>query len=205
MNKMVLPQKSIISQAFKRIISGLALGCMVLGLPVSVSGCSGTESELSVQQKKRLAQKGHVIALQGMVDSLVVYKSKREMAAFRNGRKVKTYIVSLGTAPEGRKRMQGDRKTPEGIYYIDGKNAGSIYHRNLGISYPNATDRKYASEHGLNTGGDIKIHGLPNKQQYKTEDYLYSDWTWGCIAVSNEEIEELYRYVAVGTVVRILP
>ncbi|WP_118975476.1 L,D-transpeptidase family protein [Taibaiella koreensis] len=195
-------QKSTFSQAFKRIIffSSLASACFLYSCQAS-----GADEKPTLQQRKRQALKGSQPALRGPVDSLVVYKGNREMIAFRRGQKVKTYIVSLGSAPEGAKRMRNDNKTPEGLYYIDGKNGASSYHRNLGISYPNAADRRYARTHGLDTGGDIKIHGLPNQPRYSTEDYLYHDWTWGCIAVSNEEVEELYRYVAVGTPILLLP
>jgi len=196
-------QKSTFSQAFKRIIfpGGFVLACLL----ASSCGASGADEKPTVQQLKRQALRGRQPALRVAVDSLVVCKSKREMAAFRHGIRIKTYIISLGTAPEGKKRMRNDNRTPEGLYTINGKNAASSYHRNLGISYPNAADRRYARAQGLDTGGDIKIHGLPNQPRYSTEDYLYHDWTWGCIAVSNEEVEELYRYVAIGTPILILP
>lgn len=205
MNKKIQQQKSIISQAIKRIILSSRWMMLAGAFSFTAQGCSAGGAEYSVQQQKRMAQNGRQVRLQEAVDSLVVFKSKREMAVFRKGRKLKTYIISLGTVPEGRKRMQGDNKTPEGVYHINAKNPNSTYHRNLGVSYPNTSDRQYAAAHKLDTGGDIKIHGLPNNLKYKPEDYLYSDWTWGCIAVSNQEIEELYRYVPVGTVIRILP
>ncbi len=205
MNKKIQSQKSAISQAIKRIIS-VSRYIMLAGIFLSgMASCSAGGDEYSIQQRKRIAQKGRQVRLQAPVDSIVVFKGKREMAVFRKGRKLKTYIISLGIALEGRKRMQGDNKTPEGIYHINGKNPNSTYHRNLGVSYPNTSDRQYAAAHKLDAGGDIKIHGLPNNPQYKPEAYLYTDWTWGCIGVANDEIEELYRFVAVGTVIRILP
>lgn len=195
-------QKSIFSKAWKRIIflggfAGLSLlySCQV----------SGADEKSTIQQQKRIRMQGRQPVLRGAVDSLVVYKSLREMVAFSKKHKVKTYVISLGSVPEGKKCKRDDRKTPEGLYNIDSKNAASIYHRNLGVSYPNAADRSYARKHGLDTGGDIKIHGLPNQPRYSIESYLYHDWTWGCIAVSNGEIDELYRVVAVGTPVLILP
>lgn len=205
MNKKIQPQKSGFSKAFKRIIFPSCFLVLTGLLSIQAWGCSGSPDRSSIQQEKRVAQRSHKVVLRGPVDSLVVYKSKREMAAYYKGHRAKTYIISLGTTPEGRKRMQGDNKTPEGVYYINAKNPNSSYHRNLGISYPNAADRKYAQANKLSTGGDVKIHGLPNKPQYKPEAYLYSDWTWGCIAVSNEEVEELYRFVKVGTPVVIFP
>jgi murein L,D-transpeptidase YafK len=127
------------------------------------------------------------------------------MAVYCKGKKMKTYIISLGTQPVGRKICQGDLKTPEGKYIINDKNPQSIYHKNLGISYPNNDDRQYARTHKLQTGGDVKIHGLPNNPKYEPEAYLNTDWTWGCIAVSNEEIDELYKNVKMGSVICIFP
>lgn len=204
MNKKIQPQKSAFSKGFERIIFAFLIVVLAGSLSSQALGCSGSAETFSIQKEKRLAQRSRKVVLQGPVDSLVVYKSKREMVAYTKRRKVKTYIISLGT-PEGRKRMQGDNKTPEGVYYINAKNPNSSYHKNLGISYPNAADRKYAQQNKLDTGGDVKIHGLPNRPQYKPEAYLYSDWTWGCIAVSNEEVDELYRFVQVGTPIVILP
>jgi len=163
------------------------------------------EEEQTLQEKKRAKQGRHIAKLATAIDSIVVRKSEREMTVYAGNEKLKTYIISLGQNPKGAKRSQGDNKTPEGIYYINDRNANSIYHKNLGVSYPNNKDRAYANQHNVKTGGDIKIHGLPNKQKYKTEDYLASDWTWGCIAVSNEEIDELFKYVKTGAVINILP
>ena len=127
------------------------------------------------------------------------------MLAYRKGQKLKTYVISLGQSPTGKKQCKGDNKTPEGLYYINDRNAASAYHKNLGISYPNDKDRANANRQGLSTGGDVKIHGLPLKPRYPKEAYLYSDWTWGCIAVSNTEIDELYRFVESHAAIYILP
>jgi murein L,D-transpeptidase YafK len=161
--------------------------------------------ELTLQQMKRKTLSGSNTPLKASVDSVVVFKNKREMVVYGKGKKLKTYIISLGTKPVSKKRSQGDFKTPEGKYIINDKNPNSVYHKNLGISYPNNEDRKYARAHNLQTGGDVKIHGLPNKPKYKTEAYLNNDWTWGCIAISNEEIDELYKNVKIGSVIYILP
>jgi murein L,D-transpeptidase YafK len=171
----------------------------------NVSGSAETGDELTLQQIKRKAMSGSTIPLNAIVDSIVVFKHKREMNVYAKGKKMKTYIISLGTKPVGRKRSQGDLKTPEGKYIINDKNPNSIYHKNLGISYPNNDDRKYAHANKLQTGGDVKIHGLPNNPKYKPAEYLNNDWTWGCIAVSNEEIDELYKNVKIGSVICIFP
>lgn len=198
-------QKSIFSKAFKRKI--LFPGCAALLSLCSCQASGGDNPDHnSIQYEKRKVASGRSIPpLNTMVDSIVVLKSKREMIVFGRKKQLKTYIISLGAHPVGKKRSQGDYKTPEGHYTINDKNPNSIYHKNLGISYPNPGDLAYASSHKLAAGGDVKIHGLPNRQQYKTEAYLNNDWTWGCIAVSNEEINELYRFVQVGTVIELLP
>lgn len=139
------------------------------------------------------------------VDSIVVVKHERKMYVYEKGKALKAYRISLGDAPEGHKHFQGDEKTPEGLYYIDDKNPNSICHKNLGISYPNAADRAYARRHGQPTGGDIKIHGLPNGQGYIGEGHLLDDWTNGCVAVTDEEIDELYGHTRVGIPILILP
>lgn len=137
------------------------------------------------------------------IDKLVIYKSKRQMLAFSNGELVKTYIIALGKQPIGKKEFEGDKKTPEGIYFINDKNPNSGYHKNLGISYPNQADIKNAKRLGKRTGGDIKIHGLRNKTGYISKLHRLLDWTLGCIAVTDEEVDELYNSVKVGTPIEI--
>jgi murein L,D-transpeptidase YafK len=198
-------QKSIFSKAIRRLIFFYCFPGMFLLSSCSASGSAEADDGPTLQEIKRKAMSGSTIPLNALVDSIVVLKSKREMTVYAEGKKVKTYIVSLGTKPVGRKSSQGDLKTPEGKYIINDKNPNSIYHKNLGISYPNSDDRKYAHTNKLQTGGDVKIHGLPNNPKYKPEAYLNNDWTWGCIAVSNEEIDELYKNVKIGSVIYIFP
>ena len=139
------------------------------------------------------------------VDSIYVIKHLREMYVFHNGALQKIYRFSLGDAPVGHKHFQGDEKTPEGLYFIDGKNPYSSCHKNLGISYPNNTDRDYAHRNGKPSGGDIKIHGLPNGQGYIGKAHLLSDWTNGCIGITDEEIDELYANTGTGIPIFIVP
>lgn len=140
------------------------------------------------------------------IDSIVVYKSKREMICFNRHKKVKKYIISLGEVPVGKKHFEGDMKTPEGLYYIDGRDTVSEYHTNLSISYPNAEDREYAMQYGQRAGGDIKIHGMPNNHKgNQMKHFLNSDWTIGCIAVSDREVDELYTWVIPNCPILILP
>ncbi len=139
------------------------------------------------------------------IDSIVVYKGERKMLAFKNNQLVKTYHISLGNQPIGAKQFQGDGKTPEGLYYINGKNPNSDYHKNLGVSYPTDAERAWAREFGRSAGGEIKIHGFPNGYTHIDRIRLPHDWTIGCIAVTNKEIDELYELVEIGTPILITP
>lgn len=132
-----------------------------------------------------------------------VDKSARTLTLFADGRAVKTYSgIQLGGAPQGHKRFEGDERTPEGRYFIDARNPQSAYHLSLRISYPNARDRAYANAHGRSAGGDIFIHGQPNALPLGR---LPGDWTDGCIALSNAEMDELWQAIADGTPVEIVP
>lgn len=137
------------------------------------------------------------------IDKILVEKSKRKLTLYSNGLKVKTYTISLGRCPKGHKQFEGDKKTPEGIYYINDKNPQSAYHLNLGISYPNKKDVRFAEERGKSPGGAIKIHGLRNGLGFIGKFHRFFDWTLGCIALTNKEIEELYDKVSVGTIIEI--
>ncbi|HEY9176566.1 MAG TPA: L,D-transpeptidase family protein [Flavipsychrobacter sp.] len=139
------------------------------------------------------------------VDSIVVIKHNREMWVYSNTRLLKIYKIALGSQPAGHKQQEGDMRTPEGIYYINDKNPNSQYYKNLGISYPNKQDEENARKLGRSPGGDIKIHGLPNRQLNAGSFHRLRDWTHGCIAVTNAEMDELYKAVTVGTVINIQP
>lgn len=141
--------------------------------------------------------------LNGPVDHILIEKSARRMTAFRDGAALKTYRIALGFAPDGDKHLQGDGKTPEGIFRIDRRNEASAYHLSLGIDYPQAEDRTRAAAEGIDPGGDIFIHGQPN--QLPRGITLPGDWTAGCIAISNAEITELFAATAIGTEVEIRP
>lgn len=139
------------------------------------------------------------------IDSLVVYKSKRELMAYSNGQLIKTYTVSLGKNPIGDKEFEGDKKTPEGVYFINAKNPNSGYYKNVGISYPNKQDREVSKKLGKSTGGDVKIHGLRNGIGFIGKFQRWYDWTAGCIALTDQEVEELYNTVDIGTKIVINP
>lgn len=139
------------------------------------------------------------------IDAMIVYKSKHQLLAFSKGKLIKTYMISLGRNPVGAKEYEGDQKTPEGTYSIHDKNPNSGWHKNLGISYPNQNDMAKAKRLGKPTGGDIKIHGLKNGKGYIGKFHHWQDWTLGCIAVTNAEIDELYAAVSVGCTIEIKP
>ena len=136
-------------------------------------------------------------------DLVVVDKSERTLALYATGRPVRTYRgLQLGDAPEGHKRFEGDERTPEGRYTIDARNPASAYHLSLHISYPNTADRAFAQARGRSPGGEIFIHGQPN---WLPAGRLPGDWTDGCIAVSNDEMDEIFRRVRIGTAIVIKP
>jgi murein L,D-transpeptidase YafK len=138
-------------------------------------------------------------------DRIVVLKAKRILELKRGEAVLKTYSVALGGAPVGAKERQGDHKTPEGTYVIDSKNQHSQYHLALHVSYPSASDRERARKMGVDPGGDIMIHGLPPGYGWLGASHRRIDWTDGCIAVTNKEIEEIWGLVKVGTVGEIRP
>jgi murein L,D-transpeptidase YafK len=138
-------------------------------------------------------------------DKLLLEKSSRRLTAFAHGKAVRVYLVALGENPVGHKESEGDKRTPEGRYRIDDKNTRSAYHKNLGISYPNAQDRARAAAAGKKPGGNIKIHGLAPRFAHLGQAHRLTDWTFGCIAVTNPEIEELFARTEMGTPVEIIP
>ena len=145
------------------------------------------------------------------IDKVVVYKKLRKMHLIENGKITKTYPVMLGSS-YGKKRMQGDNKTPEGKYIIGWHNPNSRFYLSLHINYPNAQDRQYAREHSINDPGDnIFIHGVPKKVFNETNpEKIYQilkleNWTNGCIALSNKDMKEVYELIPDGTALEIFP
>jgi murein L,D-transpeptidase YafK len=139
------------------------------------------------------------------VNRILVEKSARTLTLYRDDEMVKTYKVALGSEPKGAKRQQGDHRTPEGSYTIDARNGHSHYYKSLHVSYPNTADRGRARKARVSPGGDIMIHGLPNGYGAIGKAHLLHDWTDGCIAVTDEEMDEIWKLVPVGTAVEIRP
>ena len=136
-------------------------------------------------------------------DRIVIVKGARTLTLLNHGQVLKTYKVALGGDPVGPKVKAGDKKTPEGEYIIDSKNAHSRFHLALHISYPNAADRERARKLGVSPGGGVEIHGLEPKYAWVGSLHREVNWTAGCVAVTNPEIEEIYKLVPVGTPVEI--
>lgn len=161
-----------------------------LAILVAVIGLSGCGSKFKRYNGPKVTQ-------------VQVHKADRKMYLLHNDEVLKTYDIHLGGNPVGKKHFEGDGKTPEGLYYITHRNPNSTYHLSLGISYPNNEDRAYAKAHGKPTGGDIFIHGGPvTKRSKKNKN---GDWTAGCIAVKDGQIEMIYAMVKPGTPIMILP
>lgn len=137
------------------------------------------------------------------IDRILIEKSARRLTASRGGETVLEFPIALGFAPSGDKEQESDGKTPEGLFRIDRRNPNSAYHLSLGIDYPKPDDRARAEAAGLSPGGDIFIHGQPNSVGNLIT--LPGDWTAGCIAVSNEQMQTLWRLAEIGTVVEIRP
>ena len=135
-------------------------------------------------------------------DKVLVLKSRRVLLLMKGDEVLKRYIVSLGN-PVGPKIRQGDHKTPEGTYVLDRHNANSQFYRSIHISYPNADDVARAKKLGVRAGGDLFIHGLPN--DFHGHSDALGDWTEGCIAVTDAEMDEIWRMVADGTPIEIKP
>ena len=138
-------------------------------------------------------------------DLLVVNKAERQLSAYSRGELLRSYRVSLGREPVGAKLRQGDRRTPEGTYVMDSHNPGSAFHRALHVSYPSAGDVARARAGAYDPGGEIMVHGIHNGLGWVGRAHRFVDWTVGCIAVTDPEIEELYRIVADGTRIEIMP
>ena len=140
-----------------------------------------------------------------IIDRVVVVKSTRTLTLLANGRVIRSYKVALGGAPLGAKQQQGDHKTPEGFYVLDRRNPKSRFYKSIHISYPNEQERQNAARLGVDPGGDIMVHGLPNGFGWLGVTHRAMDWTDGCIAVTDKEIDEIWDLVRDGTPIEIRP
>jgi len=138
-------------------------------------------------------------------DRIVVLKSERKLLLMDGDAVLRSMDISLGLMPRGHKQQEGDFRTPEGRYFIEAKNAESDYFLSLKVSYPNAADRAMAGRLGVDPGGQIMIHGLPNEPSLDESAYSALDWTDGCIAVNNSDMVDLWRFTAVSMPIEIRP
>jgi tetratricopeptide (TPR) repeat protein len=166
----------------------------------------GKESEIITLQAKIETLEQKIFALRTEpADKVLIEKIERRLTLLSKGEVIKTYKIALGGNPVGPKERQGDNRTPEGTYIIDSRNSDSGYHLSLHISYPNEKDKMRAKELGASPGGDIMIHGIKNGLSWIGASHAEVDWTKGCIAVTDEEMEEIYKLVPNGTIVEIRP
>jgi murein L,D-transpeptidase YafK len=152
-----------------------------------------------------LALLSTVAAAYEKVDRVLVFKREHKLLLLNGEKVVKAYVVALGGGGLSPKQYQGDHRTPEGLYEIDRRKRDSSFHRALHISYPNQSDRERAHQLGVSPGGDIMIHGITNGLGWLGANHRMSDWTDGCIAVTDAEIEEIWSLVPDGTPVEIRP
>jgi murein L,D-transpeptidase YafK len=142
---------------------------------------------------------------QQRVDLVVVYKQQHKLVLLSQGKEVKSYRVALGGDPVGPKTREGDHRTPEGRYTLDSRNSQSKFYEAYHISYPNAKDAAAARAAGVRAGGNIMLHGLPKDYAWVGKAHTLHDWTDGCIAVTNEEMDEIWKEISIGTPIEIKP
>lgn len=138
-------------------------------------------------------------------DRVVVDKSERRLYLYQGRDVLRSYQIALGKNPLGPKRHQGDNRTPEGRYTLDRRNPRSRFYRAIHISYPNEQDLRRAAARGVRPGGNIMLHGVPNKYSDGKDFFVRHDWTDGCIAVTNEDMSEIWQLVADNTPIEIYP
>jgi murein L,D-transpeptidase YafK len=165
---------------------GVFTALMVCVLFISLTAQSGAQTDLHA-------------------DKVVVLKKDRTLELLSHGKVIKTYKVALGGNPDGAKTRQGDHRTPEGVYVLDFRNAHSRFYKAIHISYPSEHDRALARQNGVSPGGDVFVHGLPNGYGAIGAAHRLKDWTDGCIAVTDGEIDEIWKAVPDGTRIEIKP
>jgi L,D-peptidoglycan transpeptidase YkuD (ErfK/YbiS/YcfS/YnhG family) len=195
------------------IIKNKLIAAQQKQIETSRQAAKASENEIITLQEKNETLEQQIETLEQKIfalrtepaDKVLIEKKERRLTLLSKGEVIKTYKIALGGDPVGPKVMQGDNKTPEGVYIIDSRNNNSEYHLSLHISYPNEIDKKRARELGVSPGGDIMIHGIKNGLGWVGASHAELDWTKGCIAVTDKEMEEIYKLVPNGTIVVIMP
>ena len=161
---------------------------LILYLLLSLCGCDDAPNKI---RKK--------------ADKVVVFKAERKMWLMHNQQVIASYAIALGAEPEGHKKQEGDERTPEGNYTLDWRNAQSSCYKSLHISYPNEADKTNAQQLGVSPGGMVMIHGLHPSVAWLGSWHTVWDWTDGCVAVSNDEMDEIWQMVPDGTPMELKP
>ena len=201
-----LDSQMMILQIHNVIIKDKIIATQQTQIETSRQEVKDKENEIFTLQEKIETFEQKIFALRmEPVDKVLIEKKERRLTLLSKGEVIKTYKIALGGNPVGPKERQGDNKTPEGIYIIDSRNRDSGYHLSLHISYPNEKDKMRAKVLGVSPGGDIMIHGIKNGLTWIGGSHAEVDWTNGCIAVTDEEMEEIYKLVPNGTIVEIRP
>ncbi|NEV61209.1 L,D-transpeptidase family protein [Thiorhodococcus minor] len=171
---------------------GLGIAAILLLGTFALSGCTTTSEPPKYT---------------GPVERVVVKKSQRKLQLVGGGQVMREYRVALGGSPVGHKYREGDQRTPEGSYVLNWRNPSSNFHKAIHISYPSERDRHVSRQLGYSPGGMIMIHGMPNyiRSESMRRQYVGRDWTQGCIAVQNHEMDEIWRMVRDGTPIEIIP
>ena len=183
----------------------LALFCLSVA---SVSQAAFTETIIrktpsAVQSPAQPATGG--AQQERLIDKVLVIKSERRLQLISRGEPLKTYRISLGKQPKGAKQREGDKKTPEGLYWLDWRKVSDRYNLAMHISYPNITDAAKARSEGVPAGSMIMIHGTPLNEEYPEWYFHTLDWTEGCIAMRNDDMREVWSMVKDGTLIEIRP
>jgi tetratricopeptide (TPR) repeat protein len=201
-----LDSQMMISQIQNVIIKDQLIAAQQTQIETSRQDAKAKENEIIALQQKIETLEQKIFALRAEpADEVLIEKKERRLTLLSKGEVIKTYKIALGGNPVGPKERQGDNKTPEGTYIIDSRNRDSGYHLSLHISYPNEKDKMRARELGVSPGGDIMIHGIKNDLTWIGASHAEVDWTNGCIAVTDEEMEEIYKFVPNGTIAEIRP
>ncbi len=196
----------MIFQIHNVIIKDKIIATQQTQIETSRQEAKSKENEIIILQEKIETREQKIFALRTEpADKVLIEKKERQLTLLSKGEVIKSYKIALGGNPVGPKERQGDNKTPEGTYIIDSRNRDSGYHLSLHISYPNEKDNMRAKELGVSPGGDIMIHGIKNGFSWVGASQAEVDWTKGCIAVTDQEMEEIFRLVPNGTVVEIRP
>ena len=189
--------------AFLTVACGLP-GTLLAAEPPALAAASGDGSSIAASGAGTLG-----VARPGQshwyADRVYVDKSERQLHLLKEGQVLRSYRISLGKNPVGDKQREGDLRTPEGDYYLDWRNPQSDFFMSMHISYPSSHDLREASQRGQRPGSMIMIHGLPNDAEATRTDYLYEDWTDGCIAVSNQAMIDIWLSVPDNTPITIAP